>query len=322
MRRPWRVFLWTKTYFWLKIIFWLSRGQKMGILPANKIFRSLLLLCAAACILQPVMAENGTITIAYRGSGGGYIGETFVFDGRNTYGNTTLLKITGPGLPPEGVPANNLNGASGTALSIPVDEDSIWKYSWDSSSIPGNEKLRTGRYAIIAMDSANSDKSATTQVMLKKPEYSISASPNPVNPGKYVELNGYAEQGISSAKIEILDSQGTVLHSFTSPVSASGYFSYSFHVDMNPGQYRVTVTSPELKVPFGTVLSVVAEEGTVPVTYVMTPAQGSSVPAAGMTTEATAAPAAIPSPTKSPLAPVTIITALMVGVIALGISRR
>ena len=83
----------------------------MGIIPVNKIFCSFLLLCAAACVLQPVMADNGTITIAYRGSGGGYIGDTIVFDGRNTFGNTTLLKITGPGLPAEGVPVNNLNGA-------------------------------------------------------------------------------------------------------------------------------------------------------------------------------------------------------------------
>ena len=57
----------------------------MGILPANKVFCILLLLCAAVGILQPVMADNGTISIAYRGSGGSYVGETVVFDGRNIY---------------------------------------------------------------------------------------------------------------------------------------------------------------------------------------------------------------------------------------------
>src|SRR5512136_3203574 len=102
-------------YFSSKFIFWLSRGHRMIKIPPTKIFSSLLLLCAAACILQPVMAENGTITIAYRGSGGSYIGDTVVFDGRNTYGNTTLIKVSGLGLPPEGVPVTNLNGAAGTA---------------------------------------------------------------------------------------------------------------------------------------------------------------------------------------------------------------
>ena len=108
----------------------------MRIIPANKIFCSILLLCAAACILQPVMAENGTITIAYRGSGGSYIGETVVFDGRNTYGNTTLIKITGPNLPSDGVQVNNLNAPSGTATSVGVDPDGMWKYVWYASAFP------------------------------------------------------------------------------------------------------------------------------------------------------------------------------------------
>ena len=42
----------------------------MGEISVNKIFCRFLLLCAAACIMQPVMADNGTISIAYRGSGG------------------------------------------------------------------------------------------------------------------------------------------------------------------------------------------------------------------------------------------------------------
>src|SRR5512137_1676389 len=120
----------------------------MGIIPEHKIFCSFLLLCAAACVLQPVMAENGTITIAYRGSGGGYIGDTIVFDGRNTFGNMTLLKINGPGLPSDGVPVNNLNGPSGTATSVGVDQYGMWKFVWYASTIPGLERLQTARYTI------------------------------------------------------------------------------------------------------------------------------------------------------------------------------
>jgi hypothetical protein len=294
----------------------------MGVLPVNRIFCVLLLLGAAVCVLQPVMADDGTITIAYRGSGGSYIGETVVFDGRNTYGNTTLLKITGPGLPSDGVPVNNLNGPSGTATSVDVDRYGAWKFVWYASIVPGIDKLRTGRYTFTATDSSNPDKSATTLFMLKKPEYSVSASPNPVNPGRYIELIGTAEEGITYAKIEITDSSGRVLHTYTSPVSSSGYFSYGFHVDMDPGQYKVTVSNPALKVPFGTVISVVAEEGTQPVTIIMTPEQGSAIPTAKVTEEVTTEPAPKSSPTRSPVAPETVFAALIAGIIAFGIFRR
>jgi hypothetical protein len=298
----------------------------MGKIVVNRIFCSFLLLCATACILQPVMADNGTISIAYRGSGGGYVGDAVIFDGWNTYGNTTMVKITGPGLPSEGVPVNNLNGPSGTGTPVEVDKNGEWRFGWYSSSVPGVEKLKTGRYTFTAMDSAIPDKSATASFMLKKPDYSITASPNPVNTGKYVELIGTAEQGVAYAKIDIKDSSGKVLHSYSSPVSSSGYFSYGFHVDMAPGQYPVTVSNPSLKVPFGTVISVVYENGTVPVTAGTVPVQASAVPTAEVTVERTAETTAVvasnPLPTKSPVAPVTILASLLAGIIVLGISRQ
>lgn len=294
----------------------------MGIIPVNKIFCSFLLLCAAAFVLQPVMAENGTITIAYRGSGGSYIGDTIVFDGRNTFGNTTLLKIAGPGLPSEGVQLKNLNSPSGTTTSVGVDQYSMWKYVWYASNIPGLEKMQTAKYTFTATDSANPGESATTSLLLKRPEFYITVSPNPSNPGDYIELIGSTEQDITSAKIEVTDASGKVLHVFTSPVGASGYLSYSFHGDMEPGQYTVTVSNPALKAPYKTILSVVAPEGTLPVTIIMTPETGSAIPTAEVTYEATPAPASETSPAKSPVAPITIFAALMAGVIVAGIFRR
>jgi len=223
---------------------------------------TILLFFTAIGILQPVMADNGTISIAYRGSGGGYVGDTIVFDGKNTYGNITMISIIGPGLPAEGVPAANLNGPAGTGTPVRVDPDGTWKYTWYSSSIPGNENLQTWRYLFIAADAVQPEKSATASFMLKKPEYRITASPNPVHPGGYVELTGIAERGGDSAMIAVSDSSGNVMHTFTSPVSASGSFSYSFHADMDPGQYTVTVHSPALRNPFGGVL-IVAPEGNI-----------------------------------------------------------
>jgi hypothetical protein len=294
----------------------------MRILSVHKIFWSLLLLCAAVCVLQPVMAENGTITIAYRGSGGSYIGDTIVFDGYNTFGNTTLIKITGPGLPSDGVSPNNLNGPAGTTISAGVDQYGMWKYVWYASNVPGLEKLQTARYTFTAMDAANPGKSTTTSLMLKKPEFYITVSPNPSYPGDYIELIGSAEQDISYAKIDITDASGRILHTFTSPVGSSGYLNYGFHGDMDPGQYTVTVSNPSIKAPFSTVLSVVPREGTVPAATIMTTVQDSALPTAEVTPETTTAPSANPSPTKSPVAPVTILAALVAGIVVAGTSRR
>jgi hypothetical protein len=279
----------------------------MRIRSLNRIFCLFLLLCAAACILQPVLAENGIITIAYRGSGGGYIGDTMVFDGRNTYGNTTLITITGTGLPAGGVPLGNLNGIAGTGPPVGAAQYGMWKYVWYASGIPGLEKLQTSRYTITASDSANPDKTATTTVFLRKPEFYIAAFPNPSNPGNYVELIGSAEQGITFAKIEIADTSGRVLHTFTSPVSSSGYLNYGFHVDMEPGQYQVTLTHPSVKTPYRTFMSVTAPEGTK--TVEMT-GPVSPLPTAGVTTGA-ATGAAGTMPAKTPVATVTVLAALV-----------
>lgn len=294
----------------------------MGMIPVNRFFWSVLLLCAAACILQPVLAENESITIAYRGSGGGYIGDTFVFDGRNTFGNTTLLKISGVGLPSGGVPVNNLNGASGAATSVGVDQYGMWKYVWYGSTVPGLEKLQTGRYTFTATDSKNPEHSATTSIMLKKPEFYVKVSPNPSHPGDYIELTGTAEQDITFAKIEVTDASGRVLHVFTSPVGSNGYLHYGFHGDLEPGQYMVTVSNPSLNVPYKTVLSVAAPEGTLPVTTIMTSQTGSPVPTADVTVAATPAPASETTPARSPVAPLTVLAALLAGIVVTVFSRR
>jgi hypothetical protein len=310
-----------KMYFLLEFPFWLSRGYRMAITPIKGIFCCFLLLCAAACILQPVLAATGTITIAYRGSGAGYIGDTFIFDGRNTYGNTTLLTITGVGLPSEGVPVGNLNGMAGTGTPVGVDPDGRWKYVWYASGVSGLEQLQTSRYTITATDSENPGRTATTMVSLRKPAFYITAIPNPSNPGRYVELIGSAEQGITFAKIDIADASGRVLHTFTSPVSSSGYLSYGFHVDMEPGQYTVTLSNPSLRTPYRTVLSVTPPEGAMPVTPVETTGPKDPVPTQYPTAETVTAAAGTPV-ARTPVAPVTILAALTAGISAAVLFRR
>jgi hypothetical protein len=222
-----------------------------------KVFFPLVLLFVAVLVVQPVLGSTGTITVAYRGSGGSYIGDTVIFDGLNTLGNTTLIKITGPGLPPGGLPLSDLNGAPGSGNTAVVGPDGIWKFAWYTSSIRGVEKMQTARYTITVSSLFGGSGTSSTSIVMKKPVLSITASPNPASPGNYVQLTGIAEHSTDSAHIEVANPAGKVVHAFTSPVSASGYLNYGFHVDMPPGQYRITVSNPAMGAPYHTFLTVI-----------------------------------------------------------------
>ena len=74
----------------------------MGKIILSRIISFLILFIAIAVCLQPVMAANDSISIAYRGAGGNYIGDTIIFDGYNHVGNITVLKVTGPDCLPAG----------------------------------------------------------------------------------------------------------------------------------------------------------------------------------------------------------------------------
>ena len=233
----------------------------MEIMRVYKVFFPVVLLIVAVLVVQPVLGSMGTITVAYRGSGGSYIGDTVIFDGLNTLGNTTLIKITGPGLPANGLPLSDLNGAPGSGNTAEVDPDGLWKFAWYTSSIRGVEKMQTARYTITVSNLYGGGGTSSTSIVMEKPDLSITPSPNPVSPGNYVQLTGIAEHSADSVLIEVTDAAGNVLHSFTSPVSASGYLNYGFHVDMPPGQYRITVSNPAMGAPFHTILTVIPPQG-------------------------------------------------------------
>lgn len=235
----------------------------MSIVRIDKFFSVLVLLIAAICIIQPVLGVNGTVSIAYRGSGGSYIGDTIIFDGKNTVGNITFIRITGPGLPLEGVPIYDLNGSAGSGNPVEVNPDGTWKLAWYTSSIRGVEKMQTARYYFTAADLAHPEISSTTSVLMKKSEFYATLSPNPATFGEYVSLIGSAERGVSYVRIDITDTAGKIIRTYTSPVSASGYFNYGFHVDMQPGQYNLKVSNPSIKSPLLLVLTIVPSQNTI-----------------------------------------------------------
>ena len=297
----------------------------MDILQLNNNFFFLALFIAVMCIIQPVLAQEGSMIISYRGSGGYYLGDTVVFDGKTTVRTPTLLKISGPGLPSQGVPVYDLNGVPGSGNTVPVNEDGTWRFVWYSATIAGSEKIRTARYTITAFDLANPEKTASVSVLLKKPEFYINPQKSQVNPGDYVQLDGIAERGVTQVKIDITDSKGTILRSYTSSVSSSGSFNYGFRADMQPGHYFVSVSNPSMKTVLRTSITVVppkepALTTTIP-SPISTPSESLSVPPApspSLTQQVA------PSPSAVSLFPFTAIAGLIIsGIIALvGSTRR
>jgi len=282
---------------------------EMDMLRLNRRYCSFVLFIALLILIQPVLADAGSVTISYRGAGGYYIGDSITFDGKNTAGNSTIVKITGPGLPSQGVPLYDLNGIPGSGNTVPVTENNLWRFNWFSVNTQGIEKLVTARYTITATDLMNPEKTATTTILLKKPEFYLNIPQGPIYPGDYVQMNGVAEKGVTHVMIEITDSNGTKLHSFMSPVSGAGSFDYGFHGDMPPGRYFVSVSNPSMKNSLTGTLTVASP--------VHSPLASMALKNATVTTSSvptlTQPATPVPSPTPAlPLSPLTAIAGLFI----------
>jgi len=241
----------------------------------------------AGAIIVPVLAAEGQITVGYRGSGYYYTGDTIVFNGVNSIGNATLIRITGPGLPPEGVPPYSLNGAAGSGNKADFITGTTWGFVWDTSRID-TSTLKSGKYTVIVWDDAYPAITSTTSITIKQPDFYLLAKPTTAVYGEYITLEGVAEKGVSYMKINVSDASGNILHTFMSPVSTEGTFSYSFHVDMVPGTYYVTAVNPSSTKILKLTLTVT---GTGPAATTAPAGQATTEPAGAGSVVATAPPA-------------------------------
>jgi hypothetical protein len=293
------------------------------ILRLDAWFYPLVMLIMVICIIHPALAVQGTVAISYRGAGGYTIGDVITFDGRNTVSNTTLLKISGPGLPEAGVPVYDLNGIAGSGNSVPVNADGTWKFVWDTANVAGVGKLMTVRYTITAYDQSSPEKMASTSLLLKKPGFYINPQTSAINPGDYVQVSGSAEQGVTYVKIEIVDSEGGILHTFISPVSGTGFFNYGFRVDMQPGKYTARVSNPALKDSLTTGITVVSTGTITPVSTTVSPAETAPVITVSSPVQTTTVVSSVSSTPSIPLSPLTPVAGLVIsGLIALAWSTE
>ena len=179
-----------------------------------------------------------------------------------------------------------------------VNADGSWRFAWYTFMIQNVDRMQTARYYITALDLGDPTQSATTSVMMKKPEFTVVASPNPLETGEYLQLLGTAERGSSDIRIDITDKAGKVLHTYDTAAGATGYFNYGFHVDMPPGVYYVTISSPSMESTYRTLLTVIPPPTPTPA-VTLTAASGNQ---SGATTAPVSPPeSTVPSGTTAPV---------------------
>ncbi len=250
--------------------YWRGKMQSGKI---NGIFLLVFVMAVMTFCVIPAYAENGTVSITLRGEAGYNVGDIIAFDGLNTVSNMTVVKITGPGLPAEGVPPYNLTDVPGTGNTAETDAKGHWVFYWYTNRATGIETMLNGRYTITAYDRNHQEINASSIISLRQTEFYAAMTPNPAVMNQYVQVTGVAEKGVSTIEIAVTDSSGKKLHTFTSPVTSGGNFNYGFHVDMPPGRYTVTIGSPSLENRITKMLIV-----TEPVTVTATPEVTSQTP--------------------------------------------
>lgn len=253
------------------------------------LFFSCTIILVAFFLSIPVAAAADTISVTYRGLGSYYLGDTIILEGENSFSDQTLIQLSGPGLPAEGVPLFDLEGAAGSASIVPGITGNSWKFAWYTDTVKGIENLQSGRYTIRVSDTTYPDQSATTSVYFQKPDFHFEVIPDTIMTGGYVQLAGTADNGIGSVRFTIADAKGTIQSTAESLVSSTGYFNKGFRPDLPPGTYTITMSSPAVKSTFWQSLKIEGA-GTIPTSPVY--------PAAG------AGPGTLREPTPIPTTPV------------------
>lgn len=280
----------------------------------------LLVLGIAMLAAGPASAANATAGIAYRGSGGNYIGDVIIFDGFISNSSGALISVAGPGLPADGVPVYDLNGQPGSGTPVDVQPDGKWKLVWYSYLTKGLGKLETARYYFTITDRENAGNMAKTSVMLKKPDFYVAANPDPAMPGEYILLSGGAEHISGTARIDITDGSGRLFHTFMAPVSADGFFSYGFHIDMPPGAYILRLNSTATTATYQSGLIVTTPQETivpqinptVTITTAGTPIPTGTAPATTVSGKVPSTTASSPQQTSGLLVPILVIVVILI----------
>ncbi|NMB78826.1 MAG: PEGA domain-containing protein, partial [Methanomicrobiales archaeon] len=210
------------------------------------------------------------------------LGEVIPLSGYSPASQWVYLYLTGPNLPENGVPLNDVTRRAdqGAFTKVSVDGNDYWSYKWNTGNVNG--KLDEGTYTIWVVNGPN-DRSnlahadyRTISVRLGKPYVAVDS----------VQVNGAMEisSNPSGARVTVNGQDRGA-----TPLTVS---------DLRPGSYQVAFTLPgyyEFSTPVtveaGRISEVKATLAALPV-----PTPTTELPA---TVPATAAPSATPSTTKT-----------------------
>jgi hypothetical protein len=132
--------------------------------------------------------------------------------------------------------------------------------------------------------------------------------------GDYVQLAGIADNGVGSVRFALADANGTILRTDESLVSSTGYFNKGFRLDLPPGMYAITMTSPVSGATFRQSLEI-EEPGTTPAIPALPVTEGGDAPREPALVHTTPFPAGNGSirVTSNPLGATVFLDAVMIG---------
>lgn len=124
------------------------RSMKMALrykhrAPGCGVVVTALVVLAVLWMAAPVSAASDTIEAA--------MGETINLHGVSYSSDSVYLFLTGPNLPANGVPLNDVTKRAdqGAFTTVDVDSDQTWVYHWDTSRL--NNRLDYGTYTVYVV---------------------------------------------------------------------------------------------------------------------------------------------------------------------------
>lgn len=272
------------------------------VLLIMTLFRSTTIVMAVAlaiCLCAGTASAAGGIQVA--------LGDTVPLSGYASGSQWVYLFLTGPNLPVNGVPLNDITKRAdqGYFTKVPLDGNDHWSYKWSTANLGG--RLDEGTYTIWVVNGPN-DLSRLSQA-----DYGTIS----VTLGKPFVTAGIGQQPSGSMEITSAPSGATVMvndvRRGTTPLSLP---------DLPAGTYRVTFSLEGYSV-FTTPVNIEAGRiSEVAVTLVPLPE-----PATGITTPAvtaavmTTTPVATPAPTTKAAGFLPVVSLLGI-MLAWGICRR
>jgi hypothetical protein len=208
---------------------------------------ALLVFLALPSAAADFTGAGGTIVIEHIGESEIFPGQTITVLGSSNVSPNLIIKILGPGLPDEGVSPLNFKGTPGEGVTVPVDNNMRWSFTWYTSAVKDSFPY-TARYTIRAMDALFPNIYADFGIFIQKPDMSVTITPQTIPRNEYVSIKGHVAKTTDTVKVDVvripeLPDQPS-RKTYQVGVDRASNFELGTHLDLVPGPYEIIVTNP------------------------------------------------------------------------------